>query len=386
MSRTTISRSAATVAIAVLQAGTLGATLGETGEDGRTYQPSNHIRQTTTLELSRQGGGLHVALIASAGGDVDSPFYTDVRDFLMDSGEFAGITVMNAGETTPSIAELEQFDAVMVWSNFSFKNSVLLGDNLSRYVDAGGGVVVAAFANSSDTAGRFLEGRWSDNDYELIPAASGNTTGSATLGVIHMPAHPLVDGVSTFAGGSSSFRPTRTLLHPTGILVAEWSDGATLVTVREDTVGSRVDLGFYPPSDHVLPNFWDAATDGDFLLINALKYAATRPPLIPGDSDADGDVDSDDLTVMDACYAIAGDGDAPAGCITFDFDRDDDMDCFDQAAFRTAWTGPAPSPPLSTECSHVVPTLSQWHAFCLVLLVLISASLMMRRRAHSPVP
>jgi hypothetical protein len=152
------------------------------------------------------------------------------------------------------------------------------------------------------------------------------------------------------------------------------------VAVREDTVGSRVDLGFYPPSNNVLTNYWDAATDGGALLVNALRYAATRPPLAPGDSEGDGDVDLVDLAGMDACWAIAADGNAPAGCITFDLDSDGDVDCIDQFYFRGLWTNLETVPPLSEACRYAVPAMAEWHLVNLTLLLLIGGSLILRGR------
>ena len=162
--------------VALLLGAIPAAARGEVGEDGRTYVPSQNIREVSSRSAAGVGS-LDVALLAAAGGDVGSPFYTDTRDRLLASGEFASVTVINVGEVTPLLSELETFDAVLVWSNFAFADAAALGENLSRYVDGGGGAVIAVFANSSATAGRALSGRWATNDYEIIPAGSGHNSG-----------------------------------------------------------------------------------------------------------------------------------------------------------------------------------------------------------------
>jgi hypothetical protein len=268
---------------------------------------------------------------------------------------------------------------VLVWSNFDFADAAGLGDRLASYVDQGGGVVVACFASSSATAERFLAGRWLTHEYDIIPSAGGTKTGPATLGTVLQPGHPLIQGVGSFSGGSSSFRPTTTAVLPPSTVVVEWDDGSTLVAVREDAVGGRVDLGFYPPSDVVLPNFWDATTDGGVLLANAVWYVAQRPPLAPGDSDGDADVDADDFTKFEGCFTGPDEGPVLAGCVTFDFDRDDDIDCWDWLELTRAWTG-LDEPPDFAPCARFIPTMSTWGLTSLALLVLAAGTLAIRGR------
>lgn len=252
-------------------------------EDGTRFGAfSGQTRSTVTSANRSQAGGSNVAIVASAANDVSAPWFTVPQNALAASGAFASVTVINAGAVTPTPAELSAFDAVLVWSNMAFADPTALGDNLADYVDGGGSVVVAVFANSSTTAGRALAGRWQADDYEIIPAGSGTTTGSATRGPFDVPNHPIMAGIITFAGGSSSFRPTTTDLAAGAIRLATWDDGSTLVAIRNDKAGKRVDLGFYPPSDLVQADFWDSTTDGTDLMVNALSFAAN--PSVPASS------------------------------------------------------------------------------------------------------
>jgi len=330
----------------------------QTAEDGSPPgTPTNPARLSTSRPGVAAGGLPDVSLLASASADVTDPWFTDPQSKLLATGRFASVTAIHAGQVTPTLSELQAYDAVLVWSNFGFHDDAALGDVLADYVDAGGGVVIAVFANSSTTAGRALAGRWQTHGYELIPSGGGTASGAASLGIIFDPDHELIQGVTSFSGGSSSFRPTSTTLPSSAEKIASWSDGKTMVAVREDTVGARVDLGLYPPSDDVLSNFWDSSTDGDVLMANALEYAALRPPLIPGDSEGDGTVDLGDYFNFGECFTGAGRGAVAAGCVTFDFDHNDSVDCADWSAFVAAWTQANP-PPDFRQCPVGAPALS----------------------------
>ncbi len=357
--------------------------VGDVGEDGTVWKSSNGETRSVVYNAIASGVPvINVAIIASASANVTDPFFTDPQNRLIASGNFVSVTVINAGATTPTAMDLQAFDAVLVWSNFSFADPVALGDRLADYVDDGGGVVIAVFANSTATLGKSLSGRWKTANYDVVPVAGGTTSGSvATLGTIQDPAHPIMAGVTSFDGGSSSFRPTDTSLIPSGTLIARWSDGSTLVAVREDTVGARADLGFYPPSNTVLAGLWDPTTDGGTLLSNALLYAAQRTPLNLGDADNDGDVDIDDYNVFDGCVNADPNVFAPAGCIVFDFDGDKNVDCADWLALRAVWAQPSPIPfPLA--CSGELPAASSWGLAVFALGVMALGTIGLRRRAR----
>jgi hypothetical protein len=76
-------------------------------------------------------------------------------------------------------------------------------------VDAGGGVICMVFENAPWSWSMSLHGRWDTGDYVLLDR-SNYTYGAATLGVVHNPTHPIMDGVSSFDGGWGSYRPATT--------------------------------------------------------------------------------------------------------------------------------------------------------------------------------
>ncbi len=212
-----------------------------------------------------------VAIVAAAGSGSGDARFTDPRDKLVGTGRFNVVDIIDAGVVTPTLQTLQQYDAVIVWSNLNYLDSAALGNVLADYVDAGGGVVIAVFGNTTTTNNRYLTGRWSP-DYDVIVPRGGTSSGNASLGTILDPNHPLIQGVSTFIGGSSGFRPTTTSLAPGSTLVAQWSDGKPLTVAG--ALPNRADIGFYPPSSAVSSTWWDQTTDGDILMANALEYVA----------------------------------------------------------------------------------------------------------------
>src|SRR5690606_4059532 len=171
------------------------------------------------------GGGtsLDVAIVAAASASPTDPAYTETQRVIFETGYFNSVDIVHlaSGVPTPTLAELQQYDAVLVWTNTTPGDNELLGDRLADYVDAGGGVVVAVFANSTTTTGRNIGGRWRSAEYEVIVPRSGNQSGQAALGAVLDPSHPIMDGVSSFNGGTSSFRPNVTNLHAGATAIAE---------------------------------------------------------------------------------------------------------------------------------------------------------------------
>ncbi|MCB9914793.1 MAG: hypothetical protein H6828_06535 [Planctomycetes bacterium] len=220
-----------------------------------------------------QAGGPAVAIVAAANTSSSDCRFTDTQAKLAGGGDFSTVDIINAYSTTPTLLDLQPYAAVIVWSNIDFADSATLGDVLADYVDGGGGVVVATFANSEASTNRHLTGRWTLG-YEIILPGSGSQTGTATLGAVPQPGHPIMAGITNFSGGTSSYRPAVTTLTAGSSTIAEWSDGRVLVA--EGTVPNRIDLGFYPPSSDCSGGFWTSSTQGAELMRNALLYVAVN--------------------------------------------------------------------------------------------------------------
>lgn len=169
-------------------------------------------------------------------------------------------------DLTPTLATLNQYSAVLVYSDCEFNDSVALGNVLADYIDEGGIVVVSFFALYADSfygiGGRFKTGGY------LPVTPGGLSTPSELFLVADLPNDPLLDGVGSFDGGSSSYHNTLLSLTPGATLIAHWTDEEPLV-VRK---GNVVALNFYPPSSDSREDFWNVETDGTRLIANALRF------------------------------------------------------------------------------------------------------------------
>ncbi len=230
------------------------------------------------LAATAAAQGPDVAIVAAATTSLTACQFTDVQAKLQASGFFNTVDIVDCVTQTPTLQQLQAYDAIISWSNSSYQSGAALGDVFADYVDAGGGVVLAVYATSTLTANRSLTGRWSQG-YDVIEPRSGNTTGAVTLGTVLQPTHPVMAGVALLSSTQGA-RPTTTNLLQ-GQLLAEWSDGKILAAVGANP--RRVDLGLYPPSNACTSTFWDQNTDGGRLMANALLFVATAGgPTQPG--------------------------------------------------------------------------------------------------------
>src|SRR2546423_8095254 len=208
-----------------------------------------------------------IALVAAD----SSTLANDVQSKLIATGRFSQVDVIDAHSTTPTVEQLRAYKSVLVWSDSAFADASTLGNNLANYVDGGGGVVIAVFANFSFVLNQ-VGGRFASEDYFAIEPA-GQTSGTElTLGTIYEPASPLMNGVTTFDGGTSSYHINTGTLNTNGVRVADWSNGQPLIARRTINKVQRADLNFFPPSSDVSPDFWVASTDGVKVMANALEF------------------------------------------------------------------------------------------------------------------
>jgi len=121
------------------------------------------------------------------------------------------------------------------------------------------------FVNSS-----FIEPILPDNYWAIVPQKTYKYNTGDTYLTPLIPTHPILNGVKSFDGGSSSFRGG--IWSSSAVQVASWTDGTPLVGVV--TVGSTpvVSLSIYPPSNSVNSGNWLATTDGARLMANALAF------------------------------------------------------------------------------------------------------------------
>lgn len=212
--------------------------------------------------------------VAVLGAPSTATWNNDVVAKILGTGNFAQVdgVPVSAGNPVPTLSQLQQYAAVLVYSDTSFNSPTALGDVLADYADSGGGVVLCTFAFSAAIQGRLNTGGY-------LPFTTGGQSqpGGLTL-VKDQPTHDILDGVASLHGGTSSFHNTVTLSSG-AVLVAHWSNNQPLVGTKETGIARVVGLNFYPPSSTVRSDFWMTNTDGGQLMANALSWASrsTQP-------------------------------------------------------------------------------------------------------------
>jgi len=231
-----------------------------------------HIVLSASLVCTVLWGSVVMAQsIAVLGAPGNPTWNDDVVAKISAAGSFDSVTGMNVSSSTPTSLELSAYNAVLVYSDTSFADADGLGDVLADYVDAGGGVVVATFAFWD--SGINIGGRLASGGYLPFTQAGQNSPGGLTL-VPVIADHPLLDGVTSFNGGTASYHNSVIDIAGGATLVANWSNGQPLIGTLTLTAGTVVGLNFYPPSSDARGDFWDSATDGDQLMVNALGFSA----------------------------------------------------------------------------------------------------------------
>jgi len=244
------------------------------GRADLNFFPVSNIARADFWQRSTDGDKLIVNALLSvirprvliAGATDSASWNNDVKAKIRATGLIGLTDILNIKTATPTLTQLNAYDAVLVWTDPLPANPTALGNVLADFVDEGGGVVKMHFATAFDD----LAGRWLGT-YDLITNANASTNGPASLGVITYPSHPALAGVASFNGGSASYRSATSSLNPGAFNIAQWSDGRPLV-VASTKFSNRIDLNFFPPSSTVFANSWSAATDGGKLMANALVY------------------------------------------------------------------------------------------------------------------
>jgi hypothetical protein len=220
-------------------------------------------------DAGRCPGGARIGLYATD----DALAHVTVHDFLVGTGVLGSVTIGGplmdmpgpppVPARVPTLSELMAYDALFVWGSGSW-NGDAIGNVLADYVDAGGGVVIAVFAQRTG-ASVGVEGRMLSAGY--LPYVPGDYSfAPLTMGTPTMPGHPILMGVTTVSGTNIANHVGA--IAPGSTLIVPWNDGTPLISTLEPSNGRTALVGMYPV------RFWDTATQGARLMANALLWAA----------------------------------------------------------------------------------------------------------------
>lgn len=195
----------------------------------------------------------------------------NVKSTLDATGLLGTVDAFDGGLSIPTLATLQNYDAVLIFSDSGgFASPTLMGDVLADYIDAGGGVVDGVFSASP---GLPIQGRWGTGGYALVTSSGQTQFVQEFLGPVLDPGHPTMQGVTSFDGGPDSFQYANPIVTAAGTLIAQWSDGVTPLVVAGNN-GQQVSLGFFPPNSNCRSSFWNASTDGALLMVNSLQFVS----------------------------------------------------------------------------------------------------------------
>ncbi len=206
---------------------------------------------------------------------------TILQNNLLTQG-FTTVDLQSAGSSNPTLAQLNMYDAVVVWSNSSWFDGVSLGNILAQYADGGGAVVDITFAMLDNAAGfgtDILGDFDTTYDYFNNPGGVYNNGAGLVLGNVLIPGHPIMAGVTSVDVDTQIVGT----IDPSATLIAEDSNGNPLAYVKENLGPSSVRRA----SISLWPNVVDPAQDGFLMIANAINWVANAaaPPIIncPGD-------------------------------------------------------------------------------------------------------
>ena len=207
-----------------------------TTDDSLTATENTNIVKTPTTTLPKfntpetylkaEAESIDVLLVVA---DSDASV-AEVQTYLSSFPDITTIDIFEAQTGTPTLSYLQNYDAVLVWSNSVFDDAVALGDVLADYVDVGGGVVLGTFVWYGPSCD--LEGRLIDEEYTPFVQAGSSLYSWSDLGW-YDAGHPIMTGVSSISG---YFRDDVSLTSGAN-LIAKWDDDHLFVAEKGPVVG-----------------------------------------------------------------------------------------------------------------------------------------------------
>lgn len=203
-------------------------------------------------------------------GATDQSWIQEVRSTILATGLIQGqnIDIFDLTTGTPNLAG---YSAVLTFTDSSPFNSTAWGDALADFADAGGGVVQMTFSWNVGA-----EGRWFTGGYSPFQVDNQSQGTVLTLGTIHQPGHAVMNNVTNFNGGTSSYHNTGGVAAG-ATLIAEWSNNQPFAAEMHGFNGRIIGLNFFAPSSISREDFWVSSTDGGILMANALNYVIPAP-------------------------------------------------------------------------------------------------------------
>ena len=219
-----------------------------------TYSCQGAASPTPTPSPSCTPSSFHVLIVHA---DDGTP--TQLQSEILAEPNVTAVDFFDAQAGTPTLAQLQPYQIVVAFSNFTFLDPDTLGNNLADYVDGGGIVVQYGFSHLGPGEPYGINGRWVSGNYNPYDYSKNAIFNAFSLGT-HNAGHPLMTGVTTL---DSDFENVVTLAAG-ATEVAQDNFGVSLVAYRpvsggHTTVGVTAYVGV------------DATQSGDWgkVIVNA---------------------------------------------------------------------------------------------------------------------
>jgi PEP-CTERM motif len=161
-----------------------------------------------------------------------------VAKFLA-TGDFSSVVGIDTTSSTPTLATLETYNAVIEWTDNGPSDPTALGNVLAQYVDAGGRLTVASYSFSAPLA---VGGTISTGGYTAFTNTGGTTTPMGNL-VAVVPGDPIFNGIDLSSIGYLNYGLADPGLAAGATLLATSGNGVDMIA--RSALGV-VDVNLYP--------------------------------------------------------------------------------------------------------------------------------------------
>jgi hypothetical protein len=174
----------------------------------------------------------------------DNGLPTQLQSEILAEPNVTAVDLFDGGFGTPTLAQLQQYNIVVPYSNNPFQDADTLGNNLADYVDGSGIVVQYGFSHYGPVQPYGVNGRWVSDGYNAYDYSTNLEFNSFSLGTFDA-GHPLMAGVTALNSNLAN------VVTPNAAAteVAQNNFGESLVAFRpvsggHTTVGVTAYVGF----------------------------------------------------------------------------------------------------------------------------------------------
>ena len=198
-------------------------------------------------------------------GSAESQFtLSSVKEQLDCSGEFASVETIDVRLATPSLQDLQEFHAVLVYTEVPPADRDGLGDVLADYLASGAGVVLSAgtLEPTFGPGGRLATDGWLPSSPAPLEARQPGGTLMPDPTHAWLPGttgHPTTNGVNYIDMGAMAPRHTALTLAKGVTTTMMWDDGVPAVVAKEPASvadGRVVLLNLWPVPESAQPGSW----------------------------------------------------------------------------------------------------------------------------------